>query len=444
MTTTTRLAFLGTGVHRGQTPGPSSPHAAGSSPRARTPDRARRGRQIVAEYFDIRQISFPSRRRARPSGPPRSLRRSPTLTADSRPVVVGSRSERFSTATSSATPSRSSAHYGVPLWVPEVGRTDRPGQPRAHDLIMVGCFGGVLEGRAENRIKIRVRTAIGPPQGAPGRVASLAGGRPLNGYKFGRWLGPHPNPAKAVDRQSDLHAPGNRRLRPPGVVERIYGPVSWTGHGLPGHRRKHLTRDGIPCPSAHDPRPQTSQPQRHRLGPRAAVPAPSSPNPRYTGPAGLEQAAAKTKCLIDVSGRRSPAHTTKMRWNDGDQWIYSEKVVHPVCLGQRRQLSPKFSRCSSARSGQQHKPHRSRHDYRAAGPIGSADCATGRMQGPLGPKRRNRITGAVSPLSTCLGPTRVQQPPANVTPPPRDAIPRPPRQMALPGSSTARHLAPDH
>jgi hypothetical protein len=48
-------------------------------------------------------------------------------------------------------------HYGVPLWVPEVGGPVDPDN-EAHDLIM-SVFGGVSKGE-RNRIKMRVRTAM--------------------------------------------------------------------------------------------------------------------------------------------------------------------------------------------------------------------------------------------------------------------------------------------
>jgi DNA invertase Pin-like site-specific DNA recombinase len=48
-------------------------------------------------------------------------------------------------------------HYGVQLWVPEVGGAIDPGSD-AHDLVMA-LYGGMSKGE-RNRIKIRVRSAI--------------------------------------------------------------------------------------------------------------------------------------------------------------------------------------------------------------------------------------------------------------------------------------------
>jgi site-specific DNA recombinase len=64
------------------------------------------------------------------------------------------------------------AHYGVPLWVPEVGGPIDP-HNEAHDLIM-SVFGGVSKGE-RNRIRVRVRTATAAQAQLEGR---FLGGRP--------------------------------------------------------------------------------------------------------------------------------------------------------------------------------------------------------------------------------------------------------------------------
>jgi len=47
-------------------------------------------------------------------------------------------------------------HYGVPLWVPEVGGPSDP-ENEAHDMIM-SVFGGLSKGE-RNRIRTRVRSS---------------------------------------------------------------------------------------------------------------------------------------------------------------------------------------------------------------------------------------------------------------------------------------------
>lgn len=106
------------------------------------------------------------------------------------------------------------AHYGVPLWVPEVGGPIDPDN-EAHDLIM-SVFGGVSKGE-RNRIKIRVRTAMAAQAQLKGR---FLGDRPPYGYRLID-AGPPPNPAKAADGRR-LHA---LALDDPAatVVARIFG-----------------------------------------------------------------------------------------------------------------------------------------------------------------------------------------------------------------------------
>jgi site-specific DNA recombinase len=81
--------------------------------------------------------------------------------------------------------------------------------------------------------------------------------------------------------------------------------------------------------------------------------------------------------LIDVSDV-ALGHTTKMRWNDGDQWIYSEKVVHPALVSD--DTFAEVQQMLAGRSGGQHKPHRSKHHYALRGLLVCGLCDR-RMQG---------------------------------------------------------------
>ena len=86
-------------------------------------------------------------------------------------------------------------HYGVELWVPEVGGAVDPGS-EAHDLVM-SLYGGMSKGE-RNRIKTRVRSAMAAQAAIEGR---FLGGRPPYGYRLAD-AGPHPNPAKAATASS--------------------------------------------------------------------------------------------------------------------------------------------------------------------------------------------------------------------------------------------------
>jgi pimeloyl-ACP methyl ester carboxylesterase len=76
-------------------------------------------------------------------------------------------------------------HYGIQLWVPEVGGQVDPGSD-AHELVMA-MYGGMSKGE-RNRIKIRVRTAMASQASTQGRYL---GGRPGRDQRLCRRR-PHP------------------------------------------------------------------------------------------------------------------------------------------------------------------------------------------------------------------------------------------------------------
>ncbi|MEV0897193.1 recombinase family protein [Actinoplanes sp. NPDC049802] len=78
-------------------------------------------------------------------------------------------------------------HFGVRLWVPEVGGPIDPDN-EAHDLVM-SVFGGMSKGE-RNRIKVRVRTSMASQTLVEGR---FLGGRPPYGYTLAD-LGPRARP----------------------------------------------------------------------------------------------------------------------------------------------------------------------------------------------------------------------------------------------------------
>jgi site-specific DNA recombinase len=267
------------------------------------------GGQIVTEFFDIdKSRSIPPQRR------PEAAR---LLTALADPhrgfdaVVVGEPQRAFY-GNQFGNTFPLFAHYGVPLWVPEVGGPIDPDN-EAHDLIM-SVFGGVSKGE-RNRIKIRVRTAMATQAQVEGRYL---GGRPPYGYRLTD-AGPHPNPAKAADGKR-LHA-----LTPnpetADVVRRIFS-LYLAGHGLKAIAER-LTADGIPSPSAHDPARN-----RHRSGIAWAWGAVAVilANPRYTGRQ-VWNRQPKEEVLLDVEDV-ALGFTTRQRWNNQDQWIWSDRQVH--------------------------------------------------------------------------------------------------------------------
>jgi site-specific DNA recombinase len=160
-------------------------------------------------------------------------------------------------------------HYGVGLWMPEVGgRVDWHAEDHEQTMLALG----LSSKREITRTRIRVRTAMAAQTREEGRYL---GGRPPYGYRLAD-AGPHPNKAHA--------AWGRRahRLEPDPVTAPV---VRWMfAQRLAGHSAARITRAlndaGIPCPPAAEPRRNP-----HRSGARwtlrtvAAILA----NPLYPG-----------------------------------------------------------------------------------------------------------------------------------------------------------------
>lgn len=276
------------------------------------------GGQIVIEYFDVdKSRSIPPSRR------PEARLLLDQLAEGDRgfdAVVVGEPQRAFYGNQFSLT-FPLFEHFRVPLWVPEVGGAIDPAN-EAHDMIM-SVFGGLSKGE-RNRIKIRVRTAMAATAATEGRYL---GGRPPYGYRLAD-AGPHPNPGKAADGKRLYKLEIDPVTAP--VVQRIFREFLGLGgtvdRGLFAIA-EGLTRDGIPSPSAYD-----RARNRHREGvawAKGAVRAILT-NPRYTGRQ-VWNRQRKDEVLIDVKDI-SLGHVTKVRWNDHDKWIYSEKVVHPPII----------------------------------------------------------------------------------------------------------------
>src|SRR5690606_7574067 len=86
-----------------------------------------------------------------------------------------------------------------------------------------------------------------------------------------------------------------------------------------------LTADGILSPSAHDrarnPHRQSSGGAWSKIAIRAIL-----QNPRYTGRQ-VWNRQRRDEVLIDVNDV-ALGHETKMRWNDRDEWVWSEQPTH--------------------------------------------------------------------------------------------------------------------
>ncbi len=317
--------------------------------------------EIVSEFFDIGQSrSLPWKRR------PEATRlleafRSPMRDFDA--VVIGEPQRAFYGNQFSLT-FPVFVHYGVELWVPEVGGRVDPGSD-AHDLVM-SLYGGMSKGE-RNRIKTRVRTAMAAQAAIEGR---FLGGRPPYGYVLAD-AGPHPNPGKAAIGQR-LHVLELDVAAAP-VVRRIFSDYL-AGTGIYSIAEQ-LTAEGILSPSAHDPARN-----RHRSGSggawsKYAVRA-ILQNPRYTGRQ-VWNRQRRDEVLLDVEDV-ALGHETKMRWNDEDQWVWSQETTHPdiVSIEDYEAVRAIFS--SAQRSAT--RKSRTRHPYALTGMMHCGICGR-RMQG---------------------------------------------------------------
>jgi site-specific DNA recombinase len=319
-----------------------------------------RGGAIVAEFFDVdKSRSIPWQRRPQATALLAELK-NPNREFDA--VVIGEPHRAFYGNQYGLT-FPLFEHYGVPLWVPEVGGPIDP-KNEAHDLVM-SVFGGMSKGE-RNRIKIRVKAAMGAQAKDEGR---FLGGRPPYVYRITD-AGPHPNPAKAADGKR-LH---KLELDPEAapVVERIFAEFI-AGSGFYAIA-EGLTRDDLPSPSAHD-----RARNKHRSGiawNKFAVRA-ILINPRYTG-FQVWNKQRKDEVLIDVEDV-ALGHTAKLRWNDSCKWVWSDKMVHPPIIDRETFDQVQVMVGGRATNPATHKPHRARHPYALRGCVWCGLCGR-RMQ----------------------------------------------------------------
>lgn len=243
--------------------------------------------------------------------------------------------------------------------------------------------GGMSKGE-RNRIKIRVRSAMAAQAKVEGRYL---GGRPPYGYRLTN-LGPHPNPAKAADGRQ-LHGLAIDETAAP-VVVRIFAEFL-RGSGLFAIA-EGLTRDGTPCPSAHDPARNS-----HRDGlawSKGAIRAILT-NPRYTGRQ-VWNRQRKDEVLLDVedviSGTPPGCAGTPPRTGSGRTRLSTRRSSRPRCSPRPSRFSPAgdaapATRRCRARAGPTHSEARS-----------TAPSATGRCKGTL--SATSPTTAAATPRST--------------------------------------------
>ena len=209
-------------------------------------------------------------------------------------------------------------HYGVSLWMPEVGgRVDWHAEDHEDTMMALG----LSSKREITRTRVRVRTAMAAQTLEQGRYL---GGRPPYGYRIAD-AGPHPNKA---------HAAWGRRahkLEPDPVTAPV---VSWMfSQRLAGHSAARITRAlndaGVPCPSAADP---GRNPHRTGSGWTLRTVAAILANPRYTGRQ-VWNRQPSLAVLVD------PANTglgnkQVQRWNLPEGWVISRHPAHAALVSE--------------------------------------------------------------------------------------------------------------
>ncbi len=262
--------------------------------------------RVVAEFFDVGHSRLlPWARRPDAAALIAALA-DPDRSFDA--IVIGS-SERAFYGQQFATMAPLFAHYGVAMWVPELGGEVDPSLT-AHDELMVLL--GILSKREVARARMRARTSMTVQARDHGRYL---GGRPPYGYRLVD-AGPHPN-----------RALGRRGVRLQRLdIDPTNGPVvTWMfQQRLAGRSMARITRAlndmKVPCPSAAD---RARNP--HRTAGAWTLPAVRAVlgNPRYTGRQVWNRQRTDHD-LIDPDNT-TLGHRDVQRRNTPDEWVISEK-----------------------------------------------------------------------------------------------------------------------
>ncbi len=317
------------------------------------------GHRIVDEYFDVgTSRSLPWKRR------PEAARLLRALSDPERGfsgVVIGEPQRAFYGNQFGLT-FPVFTHYGVQLWVPEVGGPIDPGS-EAHDLVMT-LFGGMSKGE-RSRIQLRTRTAM---QDLAARTDRFLGGRPPYGYRLAD-AGPHPNPGRAAAGQLAHRLVPDEVAAP--VVRQIF-EMFIDGVGVRGIAQR-LTDEGIPSPSAHDP---ARNPHRDPKGWAFSAVRAILLNESYTGRR-VWAKQRKVEELIDPDDVAAGSQT-RLRWRPEEEWVRPDHRTHEALVSDDVYLAARGRLASGERGSR--KPRTSVHAYPLRGIIYCAICSR-RMEG---------------------------------------------------------------
>jgi DNA invertase Pin-like site-specific DNA recombinase len=326
------------------------------------------GGVIVAEFFDVglsRSVPWPGRPEAQ-----RLLEAIKDPDRGFEAVVIGEPQRAFYSNQFSLTFPRLT-HYGVALWVPEIGGPVDPSSD-AHDLVMT-LFGGMSKAERA-RIQIRVKASMRDLAETTDR---FLGGRPPYGYRLVN-VGPHPNPSKAVAGQQ-LH-----RLEPDPVtapvVERIFHMYGFEELGLRAIAER-LTEEGVLSPSAYDP---ARNGHRNPLGWAHSAVRAILMNPVYRGIRAWGK-QTRVETLLDPDNPAVGLRSS-MRWRDQSEWVTPVERTHePIVNDELAALVA--GRLTAYKPAGSRKPRPSGHPYCLRGLLYCGRCGS-KLQGSWRPNRQ--------------------------------------------------------
>jgi hypothetical protein len=209
-------------------------------------------------------------------------------------------------------------HYGVSLWMPEVGG---PVDWHAEDHEQTMLALGLSSKREITRTRVRVRSAMATQTLEQGRYL---GGRPPYGYRLAD-AGPHPN---------KMHAAWGRRAHRLEPDPETADVVRWMfAQRLAGHSAARITRAlndaGIPCPSAADP---ARNPHRTGAAWTLRTVAAVLANPRYTGRQVWNR--QPSEAVLADPADTSLGHRQVQRWNLPQGWVISRHPAHAALVSE--------------------------------------------------------------------------------------------------------------
>ena len=228
-------------------------------------------------------------------------------------------------------------HYGIELWVPELGGRIDP-DSEGHEMLM-GLFGGLSKAE-RRRLQIRTRNAML----AHGAVGRWLGGRPNYGYRLVDTDLPHPQRQKAAAGIKLRILEPDPDTTP--VVRRIFEMFD-AGTGYRTIARS-LEREGLPSPGEVGP---TRHPRSAGVWGGSAVRAILT-NPRYLG----HQVVGRQRRRDELLDPMDPASgtTSRQRWQPTGNWVTSDEPAWPALV------EPDLWERVNARITNNRGPHRRR------------------------------------------------------------------------------------